>query len=112
MDAIGWIIVIVIFLIFGKSLNITATTAFNQPNAVPTPNGIPNLIVNGLGTTQNQQDPPTAQPSPWAPVCKPPVRMPLAPYNPIAGVNNFHQSPVNIPAQQTKMTLTQAGRGY
>lgn len=58
------IILAVIFLLFGKSIVATAETTFSQPNAVPTPDGIP------AATTQNQNIPNTANaPAPWQNSC-------------------------------------------
>lgn len=62
MDGLSLIIVIVLFLLFGKSFLASFTGTFTQPNAVPTPDGIP------MSTTQNQNNLNTQNaPSPWTP---------------------------------------------
>jgi hypothetical protein len=60
MDGFGWVVVAILVLLFGKNLGMTTAGLFNNPNAVPTPDGLPSQ------TIQNQGNPPTAQPAPWA----------------------------------------------
>lgn len=75
MEGLWWLIAIVLFLVFGKNLNLSSFNtntgntnyvpdgSFVQPNAVPTPDGI------GAVSIQNQVSPPENQPAPWKSVC-------------------------------------------
>jgi hypothetical protein len=89
MEGLWWLIAIVLFLLFGKNLNLTSfkvgnNTAvpdgtFNNPNAVPTPDGIAAISI------QNQVSPPENQPAPWKSVCSSPVNS-QSPTNPVFNV--------------------------
>ena len=88
MEGLWWLILIVLFLLFGNKLNLSGVSLFNQPNAVPTPNGIP------ASTTQNNTNPPSAQPPVWArqcgsapvnPVTSPVIPTPVSPSLPMVG---------------------------
>jgi len=79
MGELGWLLLIVLVILFGKNIPFianlesgltnatpspsTPSGSFSQPNAVPTPNGLPAL------TTQNQTSPPENQPAPWKTIC-------------------------------------------
>jgi len=73
MEGLGWIILIVVILLFGKNIPFIAALengTFFQPNAVPNPNGTPAI------TLQNQTSPPENQPAPWKSVCGTPISAP------------------------------------
>ena len=69
MDSLGWIIVAILILLFGKNIAGIVSTAtagvFTQPNAVPTPDGLP------ASTTQDQTTGnPVPTPAPWKNTCQ------------------------------------------
>src|SRR5215472_13272012 len=73
MEGLGWIILIIVILLFGKNIPFIAALengTFFQPNAVPNPNGTPAI------TLQNQTSPPENQPAPWKSVCGTPIAAP------------------------------------
>lgn len=56
-----FVAIIVLLLLFGKNITASLSSGFTNYNAVPTPDGLP------ATTIQNNDNPPTAQPSPWTP---------------------------------------------
>ena len=66
MDALGWIVAIIVFLLVGKHLNLTAALPLNAPNAVPTVNDSLPVI-----SSQDNTNSPACQPAPWRSPCNP-----------------------------------------
>jgi hypothetical protein len=100
MDGFGWIVAIVVLLLFGKSFSITTAATYVQPNAVPTPDGLP----FDNSTDQNQLDPPTAQPAPWR--CASPS--PSLPMNPVSVFRMPINTGSDVPAtSKVRQSLTQ-----
>lgn len=85
MDGLGWLIAVILLLLVGKNLNLATVFGggvFTQPNAVPTPDGLPADVAEV--SRQNTADPPTAQPAPWSPgtgACGPSPSLPISPVN-------------------------------
>lgn len=79
MDLFGWIVLILVLFGFSKfSAQFSASGATVIDNAHPDPSGLPDL------TTQNNTNPPSAQPSPWTHVCTGGTPSPTLPLNPVA----------------------------
>lgn len=78
MEGLWWLLLVILVIFFGKNIPFIANleNGFVQPNAVPTPDGIPAI------TIQNQTSPPENQPAPWKSICASPVASP-SPSNPI-----------------------------
>jgi hypothetical protein len=66
MDALGWIVAIVVILLLGKNVNLSALLPLGQQNAVPI--AADNLPVI---SAQDNTNSPACQPSTWASPCNP-----------------------------------------
>lgn len=91
MDGLwGAIIAIVAVIVFGKFRQQTTGTSNVEviQNANPTPDGIPAM------TTQNNDNPPTEQPSPWSHICPQSTSLPMSPAQAIPFRSNV-SSPVS-----------------
>jgi len=103
MDGFTLIVIIVLLFLFGKGSFASLTAAFNQPNAVPTPYGLPADILTApdAPTTQDQNNYSTANaPAPWTSgnscqaggIALPRFPVSGAPRQRIVGVNPISQS--------------------
>lgn len=103
MDGFTLLVIIVLLLLFGKGSLASLTAAFNQPNAVPTPYGLPADTVSTPSgpTTQDQNNLSTANaPAPWTSgnscqaggIALPRFPVSGAPKQSIVGVNPISQS--------------------
>jgi len=96
MDGFGWMVVVILVLLFGKNISATTAAVFNQPNAVPSPDVVPG------STIQNQGNSPITQPPPWS--CNPNAS-PFMPVN-----NNSHLvHPVSTALLGGPSNITQSG---
>lgn len=116
MDALGWIVALVVLLLLGKNVNLSQILPLNQANAVPT--GADNLPVI---SNQDNTNSPACQPSTWASPCNPSgqaqVMSIAASAAPIVSVplrgtalttqpiNAGATSTVRVPATQPRVTL-------
>lgn len=107
METLGWIILIILAFIFGPQLlaTINPPVPFSQPNAVPTPNGLP------ASSVQNQMILNTANaPAPWANVCTAPTVAvtPPSPSLPLMPTN-ISSSPVALSNVRPHISTYNAG---
>jgi hypothetical protein len=105
MDALGWIVAVLVLLLLGKNINLSASLPLDNSNAVPTVND--NLPVM---SSQNTNDTPANQAAPWRSACSP-TGQPTTIYQSALGNMPLSQAlpmtPSKVIVAQPRVTFTQ-----